>query len=69
MSNAENLRKIFQDVQVSGKFEKYDSGRIESSDRYSRPLGESGACLCDRCLRRIFEPIKEGARHEWEMVA
>ena len=41
MSNAENLRKIFQDVQVSGKFEKYEflavlSNLIDIADRLER---------------------------------
>jgi hypothetical protein len=41
MSNAENLRKIFQDVRVSGKFEKYEflaglSNLIDIADRLER---------------------------------
>jgi hypothetical protein len=41
MSNAENLRKILQDVQVSGKFEQYEflavlSNLIDIADRLER---------------------------------
>ncbi len=41
MSNAENLRKIFHDVQENGKFEKYEflavlSNLIDIADRLDR---------------------------------
>jgi len=41
MSNAENLRKIFHDVQANGKFEKYEflavlSNLIDIADRVER---------------------------------
>jgi hypothetical protein len=41
MSNAENFRKIFHDVQASGKFEKYEflavlSNLIDIADRLER---------------------------------
>ena len=41
MSNAENLRKIFQDVQATGKIEQYEfvavlSNLIDMADRLER---------------------------------
>jgi len=41
MSNAENLRKIFHDVQASGKFEKYEflallSNLVDIADRLEK---------------------------------
>ena len=41
MSNSENLRKVFHDVQASGKFEQYEflavlSNLIDIADRLER---------------------------------